>query len=59
MDQALAFWGFQSAPASISKPERGERFQLREQKRAFKSRERELDRGQTMRFFNRPVTGTP
>lgn len=38
MDQALAAWGFQPAPKSITQPERSEMFRLREQRKDMRRR---------------------
>lgn len=44
MDQALSFWGFQPAPKSITQPEVGEGFQMRQDIKAYRRREREPGR---------------
>lgn len=45
LSQALNFWGIQPAPQSITNPERGEVYEQRQQKRAFKEREKENAKG--------------
>lgn len=45
MSQALNFWGIQPAPQSITNPERGEVYDLRQQKRGYRAREKENARG--------------
>lgn len=48
-DQAMAFFGFQPAPKSITDPERGEAFEAKANAKAYRKREREPGR---MQFFN-------
>ena len=41
LDQEMAFWGFQPAPASITNPERGEKFQIEQEKKGYRARMKE------------------
>ena len=55
LDQAMGFFGFQPAPASITNPERGEKFQRKEATKAYKQREKEVSKGMSMHIFNTPT----
>ncbi len=50
-EQALAFWGIVPAPGFISHPERGEAFQRRDDLRATRTREKNINKGNAIRFF--------
>jgi hypothetical protein len=56
--QAMGFFGFQPAPSSITNPARQERYEQRQEKRAFKQRERNVSKGLTGHIFNHP-SGSP
>lgn len=58
LDQSLGFFGFQPAPASITNPERAQKFERREQTKAYKAREKEVSKGLSMHIFNTP-SGAP
>jgi len=51
LEQALAFWGITPAPGFISHPERGEAFQRRDDLRALRTREKNINKGNAIRFF--------
>lgn len=55
LDQALSFWGFQPAPASITQPERGERFHQREDTKAYKQRMKEPARMEPSTWIRRQL----
>jgi hypothetical protein len=51
-DQALAFWGFQPAPKSITQPQVGEAYQQKQEGQQYRRREREP--GRIHFFLSRP-----